>query len=88
MRCHLKLMRLPNAAQACPSNRVKANSEVLPLYFSREKATKQLFRLLNDAELDGKVVLRLAVNAALTQLRHIEDVWTLICSKADEVLAQ
>jgi hypothetical protein len=38
------------------------------------------------AELGGEFVLRLAVGAASTQMRHIDGVWDLLCREADRIL--
>ena len=37
------------------------------------------------AELDGKVVLRLAVGAASTQMRHVQAVWDLLSKEAQRL---
>jgi len=38
------------------------------------------------AELGGEFVLRLAIGAASTQMRHIDGIWDLLCSEADMIL--
>ncbi len=38
------------------------------------------------AELGGEFVLRLAIGAASTQMRHIDSVWNLLCVEADKLL--
>jgi len=36
------------------------------------------------AELGGEFVLRLAIGAASTQIRHIDGIWDLLSSEADQ----
>lgn len=43
--------------------------------------------LFNIAELDGEVILRVAIGSAITQLKHVKALWNLIGQEADKILS-